>query len=227
MENINIRQINKDEKDTIRTIANIHVNTFQGFFLTFLGEGFLNQLYRGYCEHQSSGLIAAFAGCDVIGFLAYSNDLSGLYKHLIKKRLLMFAWYSLLAFFRNPKSLFRLLKAFLKPSESKRDEKFTELASIGVSPEYKGKGVGTLLINHLKHITDFKNVSYITLETDAQNNEYANLFYVRNGFELYRTYVTDEGRVMNEYRCGGGIFAEQQEEKDDKRIICQQTVLSV
>lgn len=99
----------------------------------------------------------------------------------------------------------RLLRAFLKPSEAKRNEKYVELASIGVSPECKSKGVGSALISELRRITDFNMYRYITLETDAVNNEIANNFYKKNGFELYREYKTREGRKMNEYRCYGEI----------------------
>lgn len=79
-----------------------------------------------------------------------------------------------------------------------------ELASICVNPKIGRHGVGSLLIQHLKDITDFTSYTYINLETDACNNDAVNHFYVRNGFELAREYVTAEGRKMNEYRYYGG-----------------------
>lgn len=201
---LQIKEIEVYDKQVIGDIVQIHLDTFEGFFLTFMGRGFLKQMYRSYCDHDGSGLLAAFdEDGQIIGFLAFSSDMSGLYKHMIKKRLIPFAWYSLGAFLRKPKVFMRLIRAFLKPSESKRDEAFVELASIGVKPQIKSKGVGTQLIDSLKCRVDFERFEYITLETDAVDNEGANHFYQKNGFELQRTYETREGRKMNEYRFRG------------------------
>lgn len=197
---IHICKLDEQRKETIDQITTIHLNTFQGFFLTFMGKGFLRQMYCSYCDHPASGILVAAEEENVVGFLAYSADLSGLYKHMIKKRLIPFAWYAAGAFFRKPKIFLRLVRAFLKPGESKRDEKYVELASIGVSPEAKGQGVGSVLIRELQQSVDFDTYAYITLETDAVDNEAANRFYQKNGFALVRTYQTREGRQMNEYR---------------------------
>lgn len=195
-----IREINAKEKQIIKEVVQIHLDTFDGFFLTFMGRGFLKCLYKSYCQYKESGVLVAFEGDDPVGFLAYSGDYSGLYKFLIKRKLIPFAWYSLGALLRKPKVFIRLLRAFLKPDDVERNEKYVELASIGVKPNSKSKGVGTSLIIELKNRVDFKSYSYISLETDAENNEVANRFYLKNEFKLERTYVTREGRRMNEYR---------------------------
>ena len=195
-----IRSISNTEKDIIDDIVSIHLNTFQGFFLTFMGRGFLKLMYRSYVEYNNSGILMAFEGKKPIGFLAYSGDLSGLYKYMIKKRLIPFAWYSLGAFFRKPTVFMRLVRAFLKPRETKREEKFIELASIGVDPNIKSKGIGSQLIDALKSKVNFNEYAYITLETDAVNNDIVNHFYQKNGFILERELETKEGRKMFEYR---------------------------
>ena len=119
---------------------------------------------------------------------------------MIKKRLILFAWYSLGAFLRRPAVFMRLIRAFLKPAESKREEEYVELASIGVIPNMKSKGVGTELIDSLKAQVDFNRYAYITLETDAVGNDSANHFYKKNGFVVEREFETNEGRKMFEYR---------------------------
>lgn len=201
---IHIRKIDKNEKKVIKQIVEIHIETFEGFFLTFMGRGFLKQMYSSYCTHDMSDVLVAFEEDDTpIGFVAYSGDMSGLYKHMIKTRLFAFAWFSLGAFLRKPKVFMRLIRAFLKPGESKRKENYIELASIGVDPEIKSKGIGSLLIEELKNDVDFSKYAYICLETDAVNNDGANHFYKKNGFVLEREYETHEGRKMNEYRYRG------------------------
>ena len=199
-----IRCILKNEKETINDIVSIHLDTFHGFFLSFMGRGFLKLMYRSYVEYKNSGVIAAFENEKPIGFLAYSGDLSGLYKYMIRKRLIQFAWYSMGAFFRKPTVFMRLVRAFLKPGEAKRDEKYVELASIGVDPNSKSQGVGSRLIEALKSMIDFNEYAYITLETDAIDNDGANRFYQKNGFVRLREFETNEGRKMFEYRYNVG-----------------------
>ena len=112
-------------KNRIPEVVDVHMQSFTGFFLTFLGKGFLKQLYKGFVEYNGSGLIVAVNEDDkIIGFLAYSDDLSGFYKYLIKKQLIPFAWYAGLGFLRNPRILFRLLRAFTYSGEAKREENY-------------------------------------------------------------------------------------------------------
>ena len=200
---VTIREVKSDEKKIIDEIVTIHLNTFTGFFLTFMGRGFLRQMYQSYCDHEESGLLVAEGDGKTVGFLAYSSDFSGLYKFMIKTRLVQFGWYSMGAFFRRTSAFLHIIKAFLKPSEVKRKEKYVELSSIGVDPNVKSKGVGSKLIEKLKKLVDFEEYAYITLETDAVNNEGAIHFYEKNGFIRERMFVTDEGRKMYEYRFEG------------------------
>ena len=187
-------------KKELDDVVKIHVETFTEFFLTFLGKGFLKQMYKGFIAHENSGLIVAKNEHGIVGVLAYSEDLSAFYRYLIKNRLIPFAWYSLGAAIRRPSAMVRLIRAFLKPGETKREEKYVELSSIGVSPEAKGQHIGSKMIDKLKEMFDADKFAYINLETDTVNNEGANAFYVKNGFVLIKTFETPEGRKMNEYR---------------------------
>ena len=198
-----VREVASEEKDLVSEIVEIHLATFTGFFLTFMGRGFLNQMYRSYCDHNESGLLVAEDNGQAVGFLAYSSDFSGLYKYMLKTRLVPFAWYSLGAFIRKPSSFMHILSAFLKPGEAKRTERYVELSSIGVNPKIKSKGVGSLLIDDLKNRVDFSKFAYINLETDAVNNEGPIHFYEKNGFVKQLSFETDEGRKMYEYRFFG------------------------
>lgn len=197
---INIREVKYDEKELINDIVTIHLNTFTGFFLTFMGRGFLNQMYTSYCDYEEAGLLVAEEDGKAIGFLAYSSNFSGLYKFMIKTRLIQFGWYSIGAFFRRPSAFMHIISAFLKPGEAKREEKYVELSSIGVDPNIKSKGIGSLLIDSLKRKVDFTKFAYINLETDAVDNEGAIHFYEKNGFVRERMFETDKGRKMYEYR---------------------------
>lgn len=202
---VTIREIKSNEKELINEIVTIHLNTFTGFFLTFMGRGFLKQLYQSYCDYDESGLLVAEEGGKALGFLAFSSNFSGLYKFMIKTRLIQFGWYSIGAFFRRPSAFMHIISAFLKPGEAKRKEKYVELSSIGVDPNVKSKGIGSKLIDALKDNVDFDKYAYINLETDAVDNEGAIHFYEKNGFVRERMFETDEGRKMYEYRFVGEI----------------------
>lgn len=77
---ISVREVQSNEKKLINEIVSIHLNTFEGFFLTFMGRGFLNQMYKSYCDYEYAGLLVAEDGNKTLGFLAYSSNFSGLYK---------------------------------------------------------------------------------------------------------------------------------------------------
>ena len=199
-EKFDVRKLDLREKEKVNEIADIHMDTFVGFFLTFMGKGFLKQMYMSYCEHKDSGVLVAESCGKVIGFLAYSSDFSGLYKYMIKRRLIPLCWYSLHALLKQPSTFMHLVKVFLKPTEVKREEKYVELASIGVEPNFKSQGIGSRLIDQLKKVIDFDEIAYINLETDAKNNEAAICFYEKNGFIKERMFTTDIGREMYEFR---------------------------
>ena len=211
MSNFTVKKVDSTQKNVIDAVVEIHLATFEGFFLTFMGKGFLRQMYKAYTKHPKSDILIAEEAGQVKGFLAYSEHMSGLYKYMIKHQLIAFAWYSLGAFLRKPKVFMRLVRAFLKPGEAKREEKYIELASIGVHPQAKVQGVGSLLMDALKNEVDFDEFAYITLETDVVDNEIANKFYVKNGFCVVREYQTHEGRKMYEYRYAGGRNIEKTE----------------
>ncbi len=200
---VTIRKVKSNEKELINEIVTIHLNTFTGFFLTFMGRGFLKQMYQSYCDYDESGLLVAEEDGKALGFLAFSSNFSGLYKFMIKTRLIQFGWYSIGAFFRRPSTFMHIISAFLKPGEAKRKEKYVELSSIGVDPDVKSKGIGSKLIDSLKNNVNFNKYAYINLETDAVDNEGAIHFYEKNGFVRDRMFETDEGRKMYEYRFVG------------------------
>lgn len=197
---LDIEELSAKEGRLIEEIISIHLAAFQGFFLTFMGRGFLRQMYRSYCDHPASAILAAVHHGQAVGFAAYSEDLSGLYRFMLKKRLVPFAWYSLCAFIRKPSIFFRLMRAFLKPREARHTEQYVKLASIGIRPEMQMMGIGSQLISALKSRIDATQYAYISLETDSEDNDAANKFYRKNGFVPVREYTTREGRKMTEYR---------------------------
>ncbi len=197
---MNIRELKPEDENLIDIIANLHQRAFPEFFLTQLGRQFLKTLYKGYLDDADSGIIIAEDQGTIKGFIAYSNDYPRFYKGLIKTKIIQFAWCSFLAAIRHPSFAKRLFGAFKKSESVEKRERYVELASICTDPDAEGQGIGTALINHLKSMVDFDKYIYISLETDAEDNEKVNCFYIKNGFRKECEYITAEGRKMNEYR---------------------------
>lgn len=201
---IKIKELNGTNKQYVEAISELHMRAFPGFFLTQLGIGFLRTLYSGYLEDENSGIIVAEDDTVIVGFIAYSNNYSQFYKGFIKNHIIKFALCSLGAALRHPSFVKRILGAFKKSESVIKNERYVELASICVDPLRENKGIGSALIDQLKDTVDFNNYAYINLETDADDNDVVNLFYVKNGFKLARSFTTAEGRIMNEYRFRPG-----------------------
>lgn len=168
--------------------------------MTFLGSGFLKYLYKGFLEHEDSGIIVAIEEGKILGFLAYSKDISRFYKYLIKKYFFQFAIYAFFAFLKKPKIMRRLFRSLTYSHKSKRKEKYVELSSLATLPLSENRGIGTKLIDDLKSRLNSNDFEYIKLDTDAVDNDRVNKFYEKNGFRLNNKYVTNEGRLMNELR---------------------------
>lgn len=150
-----------------------------------------------------------------IGFVAYSSDIQGLYSLMLKKHFLRLGWFALGAFIRKPKIFIKLLGSYkilknarvTKKKEThikeeinlNNDKKQVHIMSIAVTPNCKSHGVGTELINHLKANIDASEYSGIILSTEAENNEAANNFYIKNGFVVINQYVLQDGRTNNQY----------------------------
>ncbi len=183
----------------VEQIVAVHLSSFPSFFLTSLGKGFLKYLYKGFMLHPDSGILVAKEESRVVGFLAYSTELSKFYAFILRRYFFPFTWYGFLGVIRSPKSVLRIIRALTYPSAKKTDEKYIEISSIAVDLNVQAKGIGSELIKHLYEMFKDSEFQVIRLETDAENNEAANTFYQKNGFEIEQVSTSPEGRRMNHY----------------------------
>jgi GNAT superfamily N-acetyltransferase len=177
----------------------IHMRAFQGFFLTFLGDQFLQELYASIARDLSGIGYVAETPEAILGFVIGTDQPSGLYQRLLRKRWWSFGWASVGALIRRPSILPRLLRAFTMPDQKMELRNCGTLMSIAVLPEAQGKKIGHLLVKAFLDEATRRSLEHVNLTTDRLNNDFANQFYTRLGFRLLRDYVTPEGRQMNEY----------------------------
>jgi ribosomal protein S18 acetylase RimI-like enzyme len=186
----------------VMSVVDVHLQSFRGFFLTFLGRDFLFELYRGIVADPSGIAFVAVADECVVGFVAGIDHPVGFYKRLLRKCWWRFGLASLIPILKNPLIILRLLRAIRKPQDVSNQLDTGTLMSVAVSPETQGRGLGQALVKaFLEEATD-RGLKHVDLTTDKNNNDYVNQFYQRMGFRCSRSFVTSEGREMNEYVIG-------------------------
>jgi ribosomal protein S18 acetylase RimI-like enzyme len=184
----------------ISGVVEIHLQSFPHFFLSFLGPGFLKELYTGILEDPSGISYVYEDKGGLLGFVAGTDQPGGFYRRLLRQRILRFGWASLGPVLRRPAITPRLLRAFHMPRQAESSGKCGTLMSIAVAPQTQGMGIGKQLVQAFLDEAALRGLTDVNLTTDRRNNEATNQFYLRYGFQLAHTYTTPEGREMNEYR---------------------------
>ena len=195
------------QKSTIRpmtaadidAVVEIHLRSFPSFFLTFLGPAFLRLLYDAM-THDPEGIVLVYEWERVIqGFVAGVTHQSGFYRRLLQQRKWAFAWAAVGAVLRRPRIIARLWRALRRPEESTQAATEACLMSLAVLPETEGQGIGRRLVRAFCNELARHQIPTVSLTTDQIGNDRVNRFYLRLGFQVVRTFVTPEGRAMNEY----------------------------
>lgn len=180
-------------------VTQIHVKSFPNFFLTFLGPAFLRNLYSAIL-HDPDGIgYVATQNVEILGFVAGTAQPAGFYRRLLRRRWWHFAWSALPSAVRHPAIIPRLLRAFSMSAQVTQHAGRGTLMSIAVLPACHGSGIGQLLVSAFLDEAVRRGLQQVDLTTDRDNNEPANRFYQRMGFVCERSFVTPEGRAMNEY----------------------------
>lgn len=184
----------------ISHIVSVHLSSFPGFFLSFLGSRFLSLFYSGICS-APEGIALVYLNDEgtPAGFVAGSSNPGGFYSRLLKQDWLKFALASIVPVLRKPSVIWRVTRAVSHPSDNPIGDDVAGLFSIGVLPELQGAGAGKKLAQAFMEEAKQRGCKRVFLTTDRDNNESVNSFYEKLGFEIERQYVTPEGRRMNEY----------------------------
>lgn len=185
--------------DDLPQVVDVHLKSFPGFFLTFLGHNFLALLYKNMQSDPEGVVLVATCNGQIKGFVAGTMYQIGFYQRLIKRQKWSFAVAALGALLKRPAIAPRLLRALRRPADVQHASAAACLMSIAVRPESACKGIGKQLVATFCQELARRGASSVCLTTDRDNNYRVNHFYQRLGFRLSRTYITPEGRAMNEY----------------------------
>lgn len=189
--------IRKATINDVDTIVEIHLNAFEGFFLTSLGAEFLRFYYSCFVRSNETVTMIAEENGVIYGFSASSKFCKGFNSRLIKSNLIAFGLLSFKLLLIKPISLLRLVKNLSKKGENVIDnEDYAELYSIGVCKSAQGKGVGKMLLLKSEQLMKEEGVTRVSLTTDFDNNEQAVGFYHSMGYETLYEFVTYPNRKM-------------------------------
>ena len=141
-------EIRKAKTSDVDSIVAIHNQAFPDFFLTTLGNRFLRLYYKCMCNSRDAVTLCAIDEGTLVGFSSTALKSAGFNTKLIKQNSVIFVMEAIKLLFTKPTALVRLVKNFTKKSSDMEDNgDYAELFSIGVSPLYQGKGVGSLLLS--------------------------------------------------------------------------------
>ena len=181
----------------VSQIVNIHMNAFEGFFLTTLGKSFLSFYYNAFINSKDGIVLCAVIDNEVCGFAAATKQCKGYNSNLIKTNFISFIWLAVKLLFTNPHALIRLVKNLSKKSDVVDDpEDYAELYSIGVAGNAQGKGVGKKLLTIIEEKLKNEGVEKISLTTDFHNNESAVAFYRTMGYQTLYEFTSYPNRKM-------------------------------
>ncbi len=185
------------EQKDIPQVVKIHMDAFDGFFLTSLGEKFLHFYYSSFLRHPDCVFMCADDGKHVLGFSAATRKAKGFNSALLKRDLLGFIKIAFYLLFTRPSALIRLAKNMNKKDSSNVDDQnYAELFSIAVSKKAQGQGIGKALLLETEKSIKQSSEQKISLTTDYNNNESTIAFYKSMGYEVMYEFVTYPDRKM-------------------------------
>jgi len=184
----------------LNAVVRLHLRSFGGFFLSFLGPRFLKLLYGEILKRPDHVALAArHPDGRLAGFVAGVAHQGSFYGEVARRRWFAFAVAAFPAAIRNPRIVPRLMRSLRHPGRARDAASQALLMSVAVDPDLSGRGIGRLLVSGFLKAMREKGVRTVSLTTDRDANDRVNAFYRDLGFRLARSYATAEGRWMNEY----------------------------
>jgi len=184
------------EKD-LHSVIQVHKNSFNGFFLTELGDRFLYIYYNSIRINPKAILLGLYENGKLCGFCAATLYSKGFNKKMILNNLIPFFKISIRLLFTKPYSLIRLIKNFSKSDPKIIDKgEYAELLSIGVSVDKQSQGIGKQLLIELEKELKSKGCTELSLTTDYYNNVKTIEFYKRLGYSVFYDFIAYPNRKM-------------------------------
>ncbi len=181
----------------IEKIVDVHMLSFEKFFLTSLGRAFLNLYYNSVREHPEGILLKCEHDGQLVGFCAATIHAAGFNWRLVRSHPLKFSIMAVRLLINRPKSLWHLFRNFSKEKTDKGDHGgYAELLSIGVNPSIQNTGAGKHMLITLEKIVKEQGATKLSLTTDYIDNKKTIGFYDAMGYKVWYDFITYPSRHM-------------------------------
>lgn len=178
-------------------VARLHSEGIATGFISSLGLPFVTALYEVIAEDKNSFALIAVENDQVLGFVAFSANLSRLYKYVALKKGPHFALL-LAGKLLSWRAIKKIWDNLWYPSKMKKmDLPSAELLSIAVAPEGRGKGVAAQLIAAGFSECRRRGIDRVKVLVAAAN-EPANKLYQKCGFKQV-CQISSHGVLSNIY----------------------------
>lgn len=164
-------------------ISQLHIEGISTGFISSLGIDFVAALYEAITQSKTSFGFVAQESEGVLGFVVFTTNLNALYKSVVLKKGLRFAFLLAGKIF-SLKTIKKLFETLFYPNRIKKlDLPSAELLSVVVAKDAQGKGLGAELIKRGFAECVNRKIDKVKVLVGA-DNEPANKLYLKCGFDL-------------------------------------------
>lgn len=173
--------INPIDDSLLKEVARLHIEYIKSGFMSQLGERFLKCFYKTISKSESSYLAVYInEKNEVCGFISGTISLLNLKKDFKKNcKLIIIASFLKLIF--DPVKILKFFESYMYASSKKfKVTTNSELISIAVKQELRGKGIAKILYDSLIDFFKEKNANIFKIMVGSNLTE-ANKFYEKMG----------------------------------------------
>lgn len=173
--------INPIDDSLLKEVARLHIEYIKSGFMSQLGERFLKCFYKTISKSESSYLAVYInEKNEVCGFISGTISLLNLKKDFKKNcKLIIIASFLKLIF--DPVKILKFFESYMYASSKKfKVTTNSELISIAVKQELRGKGIAKILYKSLVDFFKEKNANIFKIMVGSNLAE-ANKFYEKMG----------------------------------------------
>jgi len=181
-----------------RQVAELHIAGIQTGFISSLGVDFVTTVYEAIATSKNAFGLAAIRDDKIIGFVTFSSNTVALYKSVIFKKGLRFAFLLAGKLF-STKRIRNIAETILYPAKIKKKIELpqAELLSIVVAEEKRGKGLSQELLREGFSLCRQRKIENVKVLVGADNKP-ANSLYQKCGFALV-CQIQNHGIISNIY----------------------------
>jgi len=179
----------------IAEVTKLHIQGITGF-ISSLGEKFTQYIYQAILESDHAFGFVAICDGDIVGFVACAQNLSQVYKSIIRRHSFGLACLLLPKMFR-PTNIRDAIEVLLYPKRrASAGLPSAEMLAITLAEQSRGMGIGRKLVD--LSLEEFRNRGIEKVKVLVGEEIAANGFYEHLGFQLVDQYW-HHAKLLNTY----------------------------